>query len=252
MFYVDWLHFKCYYVNIKGIEKMNNHCILYYYDKKESIFEKLQDFCKKQNLLFLECSNINIFTYLIKNISPMFVIINNKTLPKDFIIDFAKSNARSYIYTTQFNFIEDKNIFTFNNCSILENHIINQIKYSISTNNLTANQINERIYKELNTLGFSSKLIGLKYIRDIILYLATNPFCQNGRFSKIYSYIALQYNTNPINIERDVRFSISQAYTNSKQKQLFFDISKKDRRPTIKEIACHLTDKICLTNIILP
>ena len=230
---------------------MNNHSIVYFFDKKTDNYYSILDFCTKYNLSFLECNTIDIMAYLARNIKPKFIIINSERMTKELINDFSYSNKQCIIYILNSNSIEsiNSNVYYLDDYKKLETLLLNHIKYYSNISQLSPNDekiCQELIHNELNRLSFRSKLIGVKYLSDIIQEIVTSESVYNGRCSNLYPKIALKYNTNLGSIERAIRFSIQKAYLSSQNKNLFYEISKCNKAPTVKELTNYMLDKIVL------
>lgn len=230
---------------------MNTHSVVYFYDKKNDYYNSISDFCTKINACFLECDNIKLMAYLIKNIKPMFVIFDSKEITNELIEDFSQTNKKCIIYVlNKENTINtNPNIYYLNNLQRLETLLYNDIRYYSNINQLSSKNekiCQELVYNELDKLSFRSKLIGVKYLSEIIQEILTSKCVYNGRCSNLYPKIALKYNTNIGSIERAIRFSIQRAFENSINKNLFYEISKQSKAPTVKEITNYILDKVVL------
>ena len=230
---------------------MNTHSVVYFYDKKNDYYNSISNFCTKINACFLECDNIKLMAYLIKNIKPMFVIFDSKEITNELIEDFSQTNKKCIIYVlNKENTIDtNPNIYYLNNLQRLETLLYNDIRYYSNINQLSSKNekiCQELVYNELDKLSFRSKLIGVKYLSEIIQEILTSECVYNGRCSNLYPKIALKYNTNIGSIERAIRFSIQRAFENSINKNLFYEISKQSKAPTVKEITNYILDKVVL------
>ena len=230
---------------------MNINSLVYLYDQKDEYFEKLKDFCTKVDICFLESTSMEILLYLAKNIKPKYIVLNSKLMPSSLIYDFCQNNKECIVYTMgQIDFSgQTQNLYlveTFNDLqTLLESHI-----YYYNTTHLT-DQKNEKIYyelvhNELDKLSFRQKLVGAKYLSELIYEILISQMVFNGKCSDMYPKIALKYNTSPASIERAMRFSIQQAYKLSSNKNLFYEISKCNKAPTVKELANYILDKVIL------
>lgn len=100
--------------------------------------------------------------------------------------------------------------------------------------------------KELNSLSFSPKLLGFKYLLDLISNLYINSSLSHGKCNLLYPIISIKYETEPCSIERSIRFCIENAFAKCHHKELFYAISQSDKIPTIKEFVNFLLDKITI------
>lgn len=227
---------------------LNKNSIVYFYDKKSNNCDKLYDFCTKVNFYVFECQKIEILSYIMENVKPMFVIFDCNEFTSSLIEDFSTSHPKCFIYViSSAVFSGNKNIFTVEDLDRLIMVLSNHIKCYSNLNVLSYKD--ERLYyqlvhDELDKLSFRSKLLGAKYLTELIFELIVNSSISNGKCSNMYPKLALKYNTNINNIERAMRFSIYNAYSYCENKQLFFDISKTNKIPTVKEVANYILDKV--------
>ena len=231
---------------------MNTHSVIYYYDDKTDNFYSISNFCTKINVCFLECNTIELMAYLVKNIKPMFVIFDSNNITETLIEDFYNTNKKCIIYVLNKDESltnNNPNIYYIDNIKKLETLLSNHIHYysNIGTiSNKEESLCKELIHNELDKLSFRSKLIGVKYLSEILQEILMSESIYNGRCSNMYPKIALKYNTNIGSIERSIRFCIQQTYITSQNKNLFHEISKQNKAPTVKELANYILDKVVL------
>ena len=96
----------------------------------------------------------------------------------------------------------------------------------------------------MDKLSFRPKLIGVKYLTDLVYELYLNSDSTQNKCCKAYDMISSKYNISIPSIEKAIRFSILTAFARCENKQLFLTISKNNKTPTIKELANYLIDKL--------
>ena len=230
---------------------MNLDSIIYLYDEKNEYFDKLQDFCTKVNICFFECQSMELMLYLVKNIKPKFIVVSSKLMTHPILCDFCQtySDCIVYVLNDEIMPISTSNLYFLNTFNDLQILLESHIQYYANTN--TQNQKYEKMYyelvhNELDKLSFRQKLIGAKYISELIYEILTSTAIYNGKCSDLYPKLAIKYNTTTGSIERAMRFAIQQSYKISQNKNLFYEISKCNKAPTVKELTNYILDKVVL------
>lgn len=77
-------------------------------------------------------------------------------------------------------------------------------------------ELSRKIHSILHELGFSSKLIGSRYIAESVALAVESPALLRKFNSGLYQCLALRDNTSPANIERCIRTAISAADTDGR------------------------------------
>lgn len=226
-----------------------NACLLFLYNNFEDC-NKLFNICTKLNLNVIFCNQIENINNIISSIKPLFVITDqtNKIVLENIINSLP---IETYVFSLSKNLISSNDRFMYvNDLDILEKLIENRcINHENNLLQIKKHENNcyEQIIKELNILSFRSKLVGSKYLTELIYNFFISSNCSKLQCNTVFNEIATKYNIHPSCIERNIRFSILDAYSTSKNKQLFFDISKKMTIPSIKEIANYILDKLKFT-----
>ncbi len=230
---------------------MNQNSVVYYHKEKCNCKE-IFDICTKLKLHIFECDKLDILAYIMEKISPMYVIFDgNVNLNQNILEDFATHNKNAFIYLLNKNFLSLGNNHTFivENFKNLEIVLSNHYR-CFSNHNIIDEQNQTLCYKivhnELDNLSFRSKLIGSKYMADLIYELYANSSISHGKCNSTYDKLALKYNTSSYSIEKSIRFCILRAYQSCQNKNLFYNISKTKKAPSIKEVANFILDKIYL------
>ena len=93
------------------------------------------------------------------------------------------------------------------------------------------------ITEELLYLGYDISHKGTQYLVRVIEYIITNPMMELEKLEKIYSKIAVTYNTSPINIKCRINKATTEMYYNcdiEKLKKYFnFDTDIKPKVRTV-------------------
>ena len=228
---------------------MNQNSVVFYHTENYNCKE-IFDICTKLNLHIFECDKLDILAYIMDKISPLYVVFDsNINLNPNIIKDFAFHNKNSFIYLIGQRFLNLGNEHTFivDNYKNLEIVLSNHYR-CFSNHNIFNEQTQILCYKivhnELNNLSFRPKLIGAKYMADLIYELYANSSISHGKCNSTYDKLALKYNTTSCSIEKSIRFCILRAYESCQNKNLFYDISKTKKAPSIKEVANYILDKI--------
>jgi len=70
------------------------------------------------------------------------------------------------------------------------------------------------IIKLLHELGFSSKLKGFNYLRDMINEVLHNDI-NSFKMNELYSFISIKYNSSINNVTKCIRESINKSWVNA-------------------------------------
>ena len=99
------------------------------------------------------------------------------------------------------------------------------------------NILKDNITKELLYLGYDISHKGTQYLIKVIEYIIENPNMELEKLEKIYSKIAITYNTSPINIKCRINRATTEMYYNcgiEKLKKYFnFDTDIKPKVRTV-------------------
>ena len=99
------------------------------------------------------------------------------------------------------------------------------------------NILKNNIIKELLYLGYDISHKGTQYLIKVIEYIITNPNMELEKLEKIYSKIAITYNTSPSNIKCRINKATTEMYYNcgiEKLKKYFnFDTDIKPKVRTV-------------------
>ena len=227
----------------------SSNLAIVFHDQNNDLLYDITNICSKVGLNFLNCCKLDIFSYIANSFNPKYVIICSANTPTEFVENFSKLNPNTYIFVyTHCSFSKNlNNIFTTNDlnilCEALRNHYYYYIKQS--TSDKEEYLFDQLLHQEFNNLNFSPKIVGTRYFKELILeaYLNFPNLC--FKCNNLYDKISKKFNTLPSSIERTIRFSIIKAYQHSKNKQVFYDISKSTKIPTIKEVANYILDNLC-------
>ena len=230
---------------------MNQNSVVFYHNKSYD-FKEVYDICTKLKLHIFECDKLDILAYIMDKISPLYVIFDkNVDLSQNIFKDFVFHNKKNLIYFIGEKFMEYScnHVFIANTYNELESVISNHYRCfskSLCTEDKNQSLCYSIMHSELDNLSFRPKLIGVKYITDLIYELYTNSSISHGKCNDTYNKLAIKYNTTSCSIEKSIRFCILRAYETCQNKSLFYNISKTEKAPSIKEVANYILDKINL------
>lgn len=229
---------------------LNRKAVVFYHSSVDDKYTYITDICTKLGLSFFDCIKLDMVSYIMNSISPLYLIFDAKeNFDKSFVEDFGKVYPHSYVLVINCKEIdfESKNCLVIENSETLFSKLNNHYKFFL--NHMIDFESNSKLFYnyillELDKLCFRSKLIGSKYLTDLIYELYLNSNVSKNKCCVAYEIIAKKYNINTSSIERAIRFAISKAYENCPNKQLFLDISKTDKLPSIKELANYIINKL--------
>lgn len=99
-------------------------------------------------------------------------------------------------------------------------------------------QLYTKIRNILDEIRIDPKLAGYNYLVETLFLICKSTANKINLMNKIYPIVAKRYgNTDPHNIDRDIRYAISDAYKNSDSKILYKYLKRypKDGRPSNKK-----------------
>lgn len=229
---------------------VNRNSVIYYHDKNNNGYLRLMDICTKIGLSLFDCQKLDMLTYIMKNINPLYIIVDEKqNINRNILVDFCNTYPNSYVFLVNCDVIdlENENCFKLDSMESLFPKLNNHHKFYM--NHMVDTENNNKLFYnyiilELDKLSFRPKLIGVRYLIDLVYELYKNPNTTKNRCCNVYSMISSKYNISISSIEKAIRFSIHTAYTRCQNKQLFLTISKNNKTPTIKELASYIIDKL--------
>ncbi len=196
------------------------------FSKSQVIYaEKLRDSLKSNSCeLTYATSLIDVISYLNKKKTG--VIFADKCFSKyvEFLNTLTHESKMMKFF--KFVFIDDEievynKILLNKNISILNPKAINSdsIKtlmkdacLSLAPKQVDLIKINAELEKLLMWLGFSQKLIGFNYIKDAILVCIKGEDELSCLQKDVYPMVALKHNTQIVNIERNIRSAVKDAF----------------------------------------
>lgn len=230
----------------------SNHSIVYFHDDFSSDYNQVYDICTNVDANLFDCKSLDHLYYIINNFKPMYIILDAQNSINNALIDEIiniNSKCITFIITSKDIDVINSNIYIVNDFKILNKLILNHYKFY--SRHMVLPKVDSKtcysfLLNELNNLAFRPKLIGYKYIVELIYELYSCSPASNYKCNDLYNLISHKYNTNSACIERAIRFSILNAYKNCENKKIFLDISKTYKVPTIKEITNYILDKMIL------
>ena len=236
----------------KMLNDVNKNCIVFLHNPQngDCDFGEIIHICTKLGLCFFNCANKDLLPSMLENLKPMYIVLGaSENLDKEYVETLCDNYPNSFVFLFENeNFASEKN-----NCMNVDGmlslceKIRNHHKY-IQSHMIDFENNSKLFYNyillELDKLSFRAKLIGEKYLADLIYEFYFNSKIVKNKCGNAYEILSKRYDTNPIARERLIRFAITKAFAHSQDKQLFYDISKKDRLPSIKELAGYITNKL--------
>ena len=111
-------------------------------------------------------------------------------------------------------------------------------------------ELKSKISDYLNELGLTTKYLGYCYIKELVVDVIEDRRKLKSFNSKLYPHVAIKFNTQVINIERDVRNAINVAIGSCKNRKLYDEImgysniTKNNKVPSNKQFITWLAEKV--------
>jgi two-component system response regulator (stage 0 sporulation protein A) len=121
---------------------------------------------------------------------------------------------------------------------------------AVMRRNRTTNGINidAVVSRHLLKLGFVPKHTGYSYLTDVIKLIVANRGNMGSLLNDVYPVIAEKYNTNPKNVERNIRNAIDSAWLNADidilNSEFGYTVDKNKGKPTNRAFIATVADKI--------
>jgi len=146
-------------------------------------------------------------------------------------------------------------IFQKTNTSYTPEQVLDVIekvyKYHTDSNPNTAKEmeiLKDRIYRELQNIGFSTNYIGTDYLVESLLLIAEHPEESLPVSKVIYPTIAKKYHSDSSSVERAIRTSIERVWSNANlmtlSKYYPYEIENKNGRPSNGEFIAKMKLKL--------
>ncbi len=221
---------------------MKNNSVIYFYNKKDNDYSRLNDFCTKNNIHFFCCTTIDELMYLLLGNEMSFIVVSKDANVTHRQLEEIANVKKLYYFDTTYNGLK-KNI-------ILVDDMEKTITKIINDNLQTKDEIEEKklncyllVNDELERLCFRHKHLGTKYLEDMV-YEQYVSKVKNKKCIETYPILAEKYDTTVTGVERSVRFAIRSAFNIAEDKQMFYSISKRQKSPTVKEMVTYLLNKV--------
>ena len=215
---------------------------------------------KKANLVYCR----NLAELIITNIQsmPEIVFHDEESIPfkyelyKDFR-DSKRYNMPTYVILTYNpeNFRDlDENILVVNKGNYANElfELIDRVeekKQSMLSDSKRV-EIKSKIAEYLNELGLTTKYLGYCYIKELVVGVVEDKRKLKSFNSRLYPQVAIKFNTQVINIERNVRNAINIAIESCKNRKLydeimgFSNITRQNKVPSNKQFITWLAEKV--------
>ncbi len=146
---------------------------------------------------------------------------------------------------------KDENIFVVNKRNYHEKvlNILSKIeeKKSNKLDEESLEKFKEDTINLLLELGITTKYLGYEYIKELVIDIIKDKRMLKSFNTKLYPKLAIKYNTQINNIERNIRNAISIANKRCKNKELYNEISGTDNSeeiPSNKQFITWLVEKV--------
>lgn len=148
-----------------------------------------------------------------------------------------KINDKNIIILDKENFVDDVE-------RILE---LVEEKESIGLEKEKLDKCRQKAIDILNEIGITTKYLGYEYIKELVVDIVNDRRMLQSFNTKLYPKIAIKYNTQVNNIERNIRNAINIAKKNCKDKELYNRICGKfrvDKVPSNKQFITWLVEEV--------
>lgn len=234
------------------------------FSKKDySLAEALKYICREKKFNLTYCLTFPEVIHHVINSKPEIIFFDsehinfNYELYQDFVasklfytpkIIILSLNPQSYTFLNSNIEIIDKNNFSEKLLKILDN-TEEKISKGLSEDRIA--EIRAKTTKMLCDLGITTKYLGYDYIRELVVDVVSDKRMLQSFNKKLYPKLAMKYNTQVNNIERNIRNAITIASQRSKNKTLFDEITGRSLLtnagpvPSNKQFITWLVDKVC-------
>ena len=221
---------------------MKDSSVIYCYKDKGENYKKLGDFCTKTDMYFFECESIDQLMYILEGARSCFIVIDKDADINNEQLEEISRVKKVYYMNEDYKALSKNIIVTGNVDKTIEKIKKDNIETQkeIEQDKMLCYEV---INYELDKLSFRAKLIGAKYLADLV-YEQFRSRIRTSKCVAIFPLLAQKYDTNTSSVERAIRFSILRAFENCEDKQLFYDISKTKKPPTVKEMATYLLNRV--------
>lgn len=226
--------------------------------------EVLKIICREKHANLTYCRNLAELVITNINSMPEVVFHDEESIPFDLRIykefkDSKKYNMPTYViisYTPEKYYDLDDNIIVVNKgnysnelFSIMEK-VHEKKQFALSDSKKF--EIKNKIADYLNELGLTTKYLGYCYIKELVVDVIEDRRNLKSFNSRLYPQVAIKYNTQVINIERNVRNAINVAIDSCKNRKLYDEImgysniTRQNKVPSNKQFITWLAEKIAI------
>lgn len=228
-----------------------------------SLGEALRYVCREQKINLIYCLTFPEVIHYVVTSNPEVLFYDAESIDFNFEVydDFVRSNLffipKIVLLTLNPSSYElnDPNIIVVNKRNFSNDvvNVLNNVKEK-QGKILTlekAEEIRCKTTRILSELGITTKYLGYEYIRELVLSVIEDKRVMQSFNKKLYPKLAVRYNTQVNNIERNIRNAITVASQRIKNKILFDEISGRGLLsnagpiPSNKQFITWLVDKVC-------
>lgn len=102
----------------------------------------------------------------------------------------------------------------------------------------------QNIAELLAKIGITTKYLGYEYIKELVIDIINDKRMLKSFNTKLYPQLAMKYNTQINNVERNIRNAIGIAKKNCKDKELYNRICGKLNTPSNKQFITWLVEEV--------
>lgn len=227
-----------------------------------SLGEALRYVCRDQKINLTYCLTFPEVIHNVVNSNPEILFYDTESIEFNFKLydEFVRSNfffipkiVLLAVNPTAYE-LNDPNIIVVNKRNFSNDvvNILNSVKEKQGKvlSSEKAEEIRNKTTKILSELGITTKYLGYEYIRELVLNVVEDKRVLQSFNKKLYPKLAMRYNTQVNNIERNIRNAITVASQRIKNKILFDEISGRGLLsnagpvPSNKQFITWLVDKV--------
>lgn len=106
--------------------------------------------------------------------------------------------------------------------------------------------IDAAVVQMIRELGIPPHVKGYRYLKEAVKMAIVAPYCMDGITKTIYPEIGKKYQTSVANIERAIRYAISDAWKHRRnqrwERYLSLDLQERKKRPSNSELISALVE----------
>ena len=232
----------------------NQNCLIYLHGIFNSVKNCLQvaNICTKLGICYFECQSLDALIFMAKSVMPRYIVVEIQQSVDQKIIDGVCSFfSNCFVFFSNVesqngdNFLDKANICV-ENMQTLQTKLDNYNKFLSNHmfNYATDKNFYEKVAWQFNKLCFNHKNIGEKYLFELIFEIYQHNKSFGTNFCEFYKILAKRYGVSPSSVVRDIKFCIKKAYSQNGNMQVFENISKSHKIPSIKQFVSFIINNL--------